>query len=232
MRGSLAQTAHDSSQIEKLYETVLLFHETVPTKPCFPLLIPTTNHFCPHLNLTTILVKRIRALVTLFFEMCDQNFFCSRHATCWARFLLSSPYFVAEFSLLIRHHSCNIFMQKQSVDFRAAAIEVKRICAANFSFCRTGTRDILEPFEPLTRSLTYGMDHTSARRDRPQLRNQLLRQRRTLVGGSSLFAPSTYGTFRKGRASARPLPCSNALDLRNESPPAKLEPRTSLSHAH
>jgi hypothetical protein len=156
--------------------------------------------------------------------MCDQNLLCSHHATHCARFLFSSPYFVAEFSLLIRHHSCNMVMQKQPVDFRTASIvEAKRICAANFSFCGSPLRGILELFEPLTRSLTHGMDHTSARRDRPQLRDQLLRQRRTLVGDSSLLSPSTYGTFRKGRASARPLPCSNALHLRSESLPAQLE---------
>jgi hypothetical protein len=44
-----------------------------------------------------------------FFEMCDLNFFCSHHAACCARFLFSSPYFVAEFSLLFRHHSCRHF---------------------------------------------------------------------------------------------------------------------------
>jgi hypothetical protein len=91
---------------------------------------------------------------------------------------------------------------------------------------------MLEVFEPPTRSLTHGMDHASARRDRPQLRDQLLRQRRTLVGGSSLLSPSTYGTFRKGRASARPLPCSNALYLRRASLLRNSKPRTSLSHAH
>ena len=111
----------------------------------------------------------------------------------------------------------------RSICRTAAIVEAERICAANFSFCPTASRGILEVFEPPTRSLTHGMDHTSARRDRPQLRDQLLRQRRTLVGGSSLLSPSTYGTFRKGRASARPLPCSNAFHLRSESLPAQLE---------
>jgi hypothetical protein len=70
-----------------------------------------------------------------FFEMCDQNPLRSRHATRCARFLSSSPHFVAEFSLLIRHYSCNIFMQKQPVDSRTATIvEAERFCAANFLF--------------------------------------------------------------------------------------------------
>jgi hypothetical protein len=128
------------------------------------------------------------------------------------------------FRFLFVNIPCNIFLKKQPVDFRTATIvEAEQICAADFSFCRTTSRAILEVFEPPTRSLTHGMDHTSARRDRPQLRDQLLRQRRTLVGGSSLLSPSTYGTFRKGRASARPLPCSNTLHLRSESLPAQLE---------
>src|SRR6266851_6478867 len=57
-----------SSQIEVLDETVVLLPRNRAREPYFPLLLPTTNHFCPHLNLTTILVKRIRALSTLFFR--------------------------------------------------------------------------------------------------------------------------------------------------------------------
>ncbi len=168
-----------------------------------------------------------------FFEMCDQNFFCSRHATRCARFLFSSPDFVAAFSLLLRRFSCSIFMQKQAVDFRTAVTSRERICVENFTFCGTGTRAILWVFELPTRSLTHGMDHTSARRDRPQLRNQLLRQRRTLVGGS--FAAFSF-LLMENLAKAGLLPglclARMLLICAMRPHPRDSKPRTIPSHAH
>jgi len=46
-----------------------------------------------------------------------------------------------------------------------------------------------------TKESTHGMDHTEARRDRPELRNQLLRQRRTLVSDSPLAFELDEGTI-------------------------------------
>jgi hypothetical protein len=48
-------------------------------------------------------------------------------------------------------------------------------------FLCPATRAMLRSTLIPRRSAAHGMDHTSARRDRPELRNQLVRQRRTLV---------------------------------------------------
>src|ERR1700745_1891617 len=71
--------------------------------------------------------------------MCDLNFLCSHHAACCARFLFSSPYFVAEFSLLIRYHSLRHFCAIAAARFpHCGHREVRPI--GSFSFCRTATR--------------------------------------------------------------------------------------------
>jgi hypothetical protein len=59
-----------------LCKTELLMKlSSLDPKPCprtyFVLLVPTPNHFCPHLNRTTFLVKRIRAFGRFFLKMCD-----------------------------------------------------------------------------------------------------------------------------------------------------------------
>ena len=65
---SVAPDRQASSSIFQL-QMLSCFVLSVPVNESYStLLLPTTYHFWPHLNLTTILVKRNRALARLFFE--------------------------------------------------------------------------------------------------------------------------------------------------------------------
>ena len=66
---------------------------------------------------------------------------------------------------------------------------------------------------PSTKGANHGMDRTEARRDRPQLRNQLVRQRRALIQLSLPSAPAFSKSAGSGRFLERVLLCLAALNL-------------------
>ena len=158
------------------------------TLPYFTPPLTTFYHFSPHLKLIAFLVKQNRAFLRIFFGKVFLRSSSNFTATSCVPVTCKSPQLAALFSResMAPLRLCQrpmdpagpIPRRYQNAKSRFQAQQAIRLAPLQeILFATHPSHVMLNPFDKIQGVSTHGMDRTSARRNRSQLRNRLLRQR-------------------------------------------------------